>query len=1525
MSKIKVLGLDLGTNSIGWGIVEFDTLKSQNSYIPYAGVRIFPEGVAKDSHGKEISKNQQRREKRQVRRIYSRRKQTIESLILELIKIKCFPDLSKIEGLENTEKASNYLLSFYGIDDLNYLTKKFKAGNVINENYLSLYITKIVQYYGLTLLDKDETNPVFKAIVLLKDFFGLNPYELRNISLRNERPLNHFELGRIFYHLAQRKGFLSSAKTQSESTKDEEGFHARIEGLSKEVKNNGFSYYGEYFYDLQKKGQKVRNKPTARKELISEFNQIWEVQKNNPTFYNFLTGKSVNPYLDERVKSEIRRQNVGSLYERICTKIIYYQRPLKSQKYLVGLCSLERYSVKKKIDGKEFLFWRGKTRCPVSSLAFEEYRMLCEVNNIKIELDGVERELNEQERIHLISLYNNQKEKFKLSKFAKDILPVGAIIKGIADKESLPASNAYAVLRQCFGSRWPNIEKKQKEIWWELYFALVDTNEKKDIDTGENANDNNFVEKKKAKSVLASVNEKKWNLSDDNLRMIEEVFPFKGDIEINSNPTNAHLKKLFGDAWEIMPFRQSKETEYKKNNEGFDHLIEKKKDKTDKVIYREDVWHNLYYHDNKDWLLSHAKDKWVLSPEQLEILKGIRLKQGFSNLSLNAIEKILVYLRLGLRRDKAIFLANLPEVFNIHLKTEKISWQDFTKKRNENNKNIEDKVIDILEIDVPNELKRNRVLNKLVSNFYKENPEQIKDVEDIKKISPEWESLPTDQQKYVIEEIRTTAAIWKGDEFNFKKGDFFYKTPRQEDAIKSFLKSEYPFLSNKDLSKLYHPSQIESYPKSDRLGSPQSPGLKNPVVIQTLYELRHLVNELIDKKLIDPLKDKVRVEMSRELNDQSKRAAYRYWQNNRRELWNKYRQELKTIFTKEYGGEIENYEPGEYDLLKYFLWKELDIANNGCCPYTNEKICFHKLYGDKATIDIEHIVPYSLSCDDSLENLTLCEKSFNRDIKKNQVPSELQKHKEILGRVEKWKKIYIAISYKLKSLKSEIKRTQSEKIKDAKKFEYEVEKMRHDYFKEKHKKFIIPKNKIDDKFKNRQLPETGYINRLAVQYLKSVFNDNENPNKIRVFSVSAKAVEQFRRVWNLQPENEAKDRSEYYHHAKDALLTACMEKGIYDKMAKFVHQYGENWYKWDYIQRPKFNEPWQNFSFQVNQKVNGIIISHRQNNKLITATEKKVNEKVIKSITVRGALHAENYYGKIKDPYNQNRKVIVKREPLNKLSIDKLLCIADKGIAAIVLTKLNQKISPENPIFRIITELDDTGKVIYKQFELMQPKKEISNNIIEAIAQQLAIDQFFITIRKDGKNIGKMIPIKSVKIIDRSPEETFRSIYKGNQKKYVAPENNFGIGIYGETFPKYQGNKVINRDFETITFFDAVKNYELPKILGNLPLLITLKSGDYVLIYDEDETEEYIRDKAFYKNTNNKIENESNRLFRLATIDQNSIIVFTRHFKAVKKATLAPPVSGRVINGSGDVIRRKYSTFIGFKVIVDRLGNVKPA
>ncbi|MDQ6980825.1 MAG: hypothetical protein Q9M46_05055 [Ghiorsea sp.] len=88
----KVLGLDLGTNSIGWALLESsDDRGNEFTGLIDSGVRIFQEGVDRSTTGAELSKNAQRRTARGARKLHKRRNQRRYQLKQTLIEHQLLP------------------------------------------------------------------------------------------------------------------------------------------------------------------------------------------------------------------------------------------------------------------------------------------------------------------------------------------------------------------------------------------------------------------------------------------------------------------------------------------------------------------------------------------------------------------------------------------------------------------------------------------------------------------------------------------------------------------------------------------------------------------------------------------------------------------------------------------------------------------------------------------------------------------------------------------------------------------------------------------------------------------------------------------------------------------------------------------------------------------------------------------------------------------------------------------------------------------------------------------------------------------------------------------------------------------------------------------------------------------------------------------------------------------------------------------------------------------------------------------
>ena len=285
----SILGLDLGSSSIGWALISVEGDKPMS--IIDMGCRIIPLSTKERDgfiQGNGESVNQQRTIKRTQRKIYDRYCQRRE-------KLKCL------------------LAQYSMMPDDNLLLK-----------------SQPIQLYRLRS----------KAVT-------------EKISLQ--------ELGRVLYLLNQKRGYKSSRKDESGDKKDTEYVKA-VKDRHEIIKNENLTV-GQWLYSRLSENSHFRIKDIVfpREAYLEEFNRIWSKQKE---YHSELT--------DELLK-EIR------------DAIIFYQRPLKSQKGLVSVCKFESRCYVNK-EGKQV--FNGPKVAPKSSPLFQLCNVWEVVNNIRI---GIKR------------------------------------------------------------------------------------------------------------------------------------------------------------------------------------------------------------------------------------------------------------------------------------------------------------------------------------------------------------------------------------------------------------------------------------------------------------------------------------------------------------------------------------------------------------------------------------------------------------------------------------------------------------------------------------------------------------------------------------------------------------------------------------------------------------------------------------------------------------------------------------------------------------------------------------------------------------------------------------------------------------------------------------------------------------------------------------------------------------------------------------------------------------------------------
>jgi CRISPR-associated endonuclease Csn1 len=283
-SQKYVLGLDLGSASLGWAMIALND-SGQPTSLLHTGVRIFEPGVEGTStdiqEGKDQSKAVDRRtarlHRRQLRRRAARQRELFHTL----------QGAGLLPVGESGAKAT-----------------QLERQTILDELDRAL-VTKFTSVFA------SEAEPASFAQIPL--------YHLRKRAL--DHPLEPFEFGRVLFHLIQRRGFKSNRKETKKSAKESDDQGAVNDGihtLTQEMKAAEARTLGEYLAGLDPHTQKVRRRWTARWMFEKEFALIWERQSAHHS--SLLT---------------------TALRDQIA-QLLFFQRPIAAQKHLIGHCELER-------------------------------------------------------------------------------------------------------------------------------------------------------------------------------------------------------------------------------------------------------------------------------------------------------------------------------------------------------------------------------------------------------------------------------------------------------------------------------------------------------------------------------------------------------------------------------------------------------------------------------------------------------------------------------------------------------------------------------------------------------------------------------------------------------------------------------------------------------------------------------------------------------------------------------------------------------------------------------------------------------------------------------------------------------------------------------------------------------------------------------------------------------------------------------------------------------------------------------
>lgn len=321
--------------------------------------------------------------------------------------------------------------------------------------------------------------------------------------------------------------------------------------------------------------------------------------------------------------------------------------------------------------------------------------------------------------------------------------------------------------------------------------------------------------------------------------------------------------------------------------------------------------------------------------------------------------------------------------------------------------------------------------------------------------------------------------------------------------------------------------------------------IANPTVHIGLNQIRLVVNALI-KRYGHP--SEVIVEVARELkqskdqrDDESKRQADNQRRNTR----------LRADIAGTLGISPERVRTA--DIQKMILWEELssNVADRRC-PYSGVQISATMLLSEQ--VEIEHILPFSETLDDSLNNKTVALRQANR-VKGNRTPWDAFGVQPTAG-----------FEYAGMLARAEL-------MPKSKRYRFGEDAM---------KQWL----KDDAGFLPRALNDTRHMSKVAREYMSLVCPQNTRviPGRMTAMLRAKFGLNDVLGVDGL------KNRNDHRHHAVDACVIAVTDQGLLQRFAQASASAREQ-----QLNRLVENMPlpWESYREHVQRAINNIWVSHK--------------------------------------------------------------------------------------------------------------------------------------------------------------------------------------------------------------------------------------------------------------------------------------------------------------------------------------------
>lgn len=927
-----------------------------------------------------------------------------------------------------------------------------------------------------------------------------------------------------------------------------------------------------------------------------------------------------------------------------------------------------------------------------------------------------------------------------------------------------------------------------------------------------------------------------------------------------------------------------------------------------------DIWHIVFDFDEQH-LGKFAVEKLGIENvtrkrkgEDISISPLVELKrkfsQGYSDVSLKAICKVIPFLKEGYLYNEAVVLAKIPELMGAEWQSSQRIILDILK---ESNKIYQEKSM-ITSIS-NNLIDKHKGQTRAMIDGSEDQVFAYKDFsytlaeDDIEQVKiacinhfgdKTWNSIQNKDE--IIQKVGL-----EYQEYFFDQKRAYRKTEALTDIFKLLLKEKNVVLNG----ELYHHSNRENLynknlevnfktgekylPKykdteTEILPIPFIDSIKNPMFNKSMSIVRKLLNELIINGEIDQ-ETEVTIELARELNDNNVRAAIERYQKERRDNREKIRKFLEQynenenlsiniedkipvfeLWTEqtfeetkdEHNNKILNRNRLEIlrekeDVKRYELWLE----QKGQCMYTGKMISIAQLFS--RDIDIEHTIPRWLLPDNTMANKTVAFSTYNTQIKQTRLPVHCENYARdtpngtsISPRLDSWRKLrdYYKIQYETRrrAKGAEDENTKNKRIQDKHYY-----KLHFEYWNDKLNRFEA--EEIKESWARRQLVDTQMVSKYAREYLKLYFK--------KVSVQKGIVTAEFRKIFGFQEQNEIKSRNKHTHHAIDAaVLTMIPTNSSYrEEVLKEYYFAVENKdkHKIDEL-RKKIIPSYFNVQSLINEIESTTLIVNYQKDKILQQTSKNVRK--------RGVIQ----YVKNKDGefvLDENGDKIIKKAKGDSIR-SSLYAQTYLGKIRDVERYADDQPQRENNNWKYKQGKDEFIFVKKENISKVKESDKLIESIIDPNIKQLVLDQKKNTEIKDFQgNVIRHVRIKTSTGREVKERLNYRSKYD-YKNKFYSESGSVPYSILAQRIH----NGTIKRELIPISSFEIAKEYKkhgnfvIEKFISEkYPEFLQwekkqlLKTGQKLIVLNEDDD--------FEKRLN--IDFQQKRLFTINQFSEGNI------------------------------------------------------